>query len=232
VAWLDEHPNPNLPQQRKPRRGTPSGVVVVHTAENTPDWVAFDGGAEAVARYISTRDSYGSYHSLADSDSAIRVVDWWNEAFHDGTDRGNWHEVGLSVATRADTWPLAPKAWRDGAIDHLAREAAAYARWLKAERGIVIPARRLTRDESERRVPGFIAHGQRDPGRRTDPGDAFPWAQFLDRYRHHAADVLGIANVTTPELFTVSQYDEIMAAAPKPPRSSSATPGHPGPRCG
>lgn len=204
MAWLDDNPNRTLNQQRIGRREAVSGVFVVHSAENTPDHVAFDGGAESVRDYIGRRDSYGSYHFLADSDSRPQLVEWWNEAFHDATDRGNWHEVGGSIATRADVLPLAPKAWRDNAIDNLARGFADAARWLKGERGIVVPARRITREESQRRVPGFIAHGSRDPGRRSDPGfDQNPelWDQFLDRYRFHAADVLGTRSTptTTPD---------------------------------
>lgn len=193
MALLDEQPNPNLPQQRVGRREPVSGVLVPHSAENTPDYVAFDGGAEAVWHYIRARTTYGSYHFLADSDSRPQIVDWWNEAFHDATDRGNWHEIGGSLATRADVLPLAPRAWRDAAIDNLAGGFADAARWLRNERGIIVPPRRITRAESQDRKPGFIAHGSRDPGRRSDPGfDQNPelWDQFLDRYSVHAADVL------------------------------------------
>lgn len=215
MALLDQYPNKTLKQQRKPRREAVSGVFVLHSAENTPDYVAFDGGAEAVWNFIRTRDTYGSYHFLGDSDSRLQVVDWWNEAFHDATDRGNWHEIGGSIATRADVLPLAPKAWRDAAIDNLARGFADAARWLKAERGIVVPARRISRAESQNRVPGFIAHGSRDPGRRSDPGfDQNPelWTQFLGRYAHHAADVLGTRPTPKPKPTPNTEETELMAA--------------------
>lgn len=180
MAYLDTHP-PERPQFRSPRRQPVSGVVVVHTAENTPDTVAFDGGAEAVANFIQGREDPGSYHDLCDSDSCINLVAYWNEAFHDGTG-SNRHSYGVSVATRADVWPLVPKAWRDGAVKQAAAAAARYARWVKNTRGIVIPARRITRAQSEQLEPGFISHAERDPARRTDPGAAFPWQQFLTEY--------------------------------------------------
>jgi len=186
-AYLVDHP-PVRDQFRSPRREEPSGVTVLHTAENTPDTVATDGGAEAVARFIVTRTTPGSYHTLVDSDSRLRLIPWEMEAYQDGTG-SNRHAVGLSVATRADWWPWAPKAWRDGAIENLAQAAAEYARWLYARRGIVIPPRRITREESERRVPGFISHAERDPDRRSDPGAWFPWTQFLTRYAELTADL-------------------------------------------
>jgi len=180
MGWLDTYP-PKRSQFRRPRRANASGVVVVHTAENTPDYVAFDGGAEAVANFIRGRSDPGSYHDLADSDSAINLVSYDCEAFHDGTG-SNPHSYGVSVATRADVWPLAPRAWRDGAVRQAAMCTARYARWLKATQGIIIPARRISRAQSEARQPGFLAHGDRDPGRRHDPGLHFPWAAFLHAY--------------------------------------------------
>lgn len=180
AAYLIDHP-PKSPQYRTPRREKPSGVITVHTAENTPDFVAYDGGAESVALWISRRTDPGSYHDLVDSDSAILLVPYTAEAFHDATG-GNRHSLGLSIATRADVWPLAPQRWRDGAIEQAARAAHRQAVWIRRQTGITVPARRITRAESEARVPGFISHAQRDPTRRTDPGAEFPWAGFLARY--------------------------------------------------
>lgn len=194
MAWLNDHP-PARSQFRHPRREPVSGVIAVHTAENTPDYVAFDGGAEAVARFIQGRDTPGSYHELCDSDSYINLVEWTDEAFHDGTGT-NPHSLGLSFATRADVWPLAPKAWRDGAINIGAKRAAAYAKFVRAERGIIIPTRRLTAEQARNRVPGFVTHALLDPTRRTDPGSAFPWEQFFARYTYHLA---GTTPAPTPE---------------------------------
>lgn len=195
MAYLDDHP-PASRQFRCPRRAANSGVVVVHTAENTPDFVAFDGGAEAVASFISQRSDPGSYHDLCDSDSIINLVRYECEAFHDGTGT-NPHSYGVSGATRADVWPLAPEEWRKGCVRNMALAARRYADWLFTRTGIVIPARRITRDQSTLRTPGFISHAERDPGRRTDPGAGFPWNDFLATF----------AGGSPPEPIPVSEDD-------------------------
>lgn len=180
MAWLNDHP-PKRSQFRHPRRDDPSGVIVVHTAENAPDTQGGDGGAEAVANFIRNRTDPGSYHDLVDSDTVIQLVEYGDEAFHDGTG-SNPHSLSISFATRAATWPSLPAAWVEGAIELGAQRAAVQARWVKDQTGIVVPARRISRDESERKVPGFISHALRDPTRRSDPGSTFPWDQFLARY--------------------------------------------------
>jgi hypothetical protein len=199
----------NRPVRRQfqcPRRSKPSGVMVVHTAESTPDYVAFDGGGEAVAKFIRTRTTAGSYHDLVDSDSTINLVPYDCEAFHDGTG-SNSHSYGVSVATRADVWPLAPQRWRDGAVRQAAAASRGYADWLRTTRGIVVPPRRISRAESERRIPGFITHAERDPARRSDPGRAFPWDQFLSLFADGAQE----EDDMTPEEYTRLVREAIQA---------------------
>lgn len=180
-AYLDLHP-PARSQFRCPRREDPSGVAVVHTAESVMDTVGVDTGAEAVARFIRGRAEPGSYHDLVDSDSWVRVVRWECEAFQDATG-SNPHGYGLSFACSYLDWTKMSKARRDAFVERGARAAAAWARWVRTETGIVVPARRITRAQSEARVPGFIAHAERDPARRKDPGlTQFPWTQFLRRF--------------------------------------------------
>jgi hypothetical protein len=179
AAYLIDHP----PAQRqfRPRAAKPSGVIVVHTAESTPDWVGHDTGAENVAAFIARRSDYGSYHDLCDSDSIVNLVPYDQAAYHDGTG-SNDHSYGVSAATQAHKWSEAPREWREATVRNMARAAARYARWLKTNHGIDVPARRISRPKSEARVPGFISHGERDPGRRTDPGNEFPWQDFLNYY--------------------------------------------------
>lgn len=202
AAYLVDHP-PARAQYRRPRRQSVSGVIVLHTAENTPDTVATDGGAEAVAAFIARRSDPGSYHWLADSDSHLLVVPLEWEAFHDGTGT-NPHSVGISAATRADWWPHAPRAWRDGCVANMAGAARDAAAWIHHSTGTVVPARRITAAQARNREPGFVTHAELDPGRRTDPGRAFPFDQFFAAYQEHDdmpladADVNKIVAAQTP----------------------------------
>lgn len=180
MAYLDDHPNRTLAQQR-PRRDKPSGLIVVHTAESALDESSADTGAEGVARYISERTTYGSYHRLADSDSVVAVARFEMTTYGDGTGSNDF-AIHISFACRAADWPRMSRERREAFIRNGARAAAEAARWLKAEHGITVPARRVSRAESDRRVAGFISHGERDPGRRSDPGPAFPWDLFLRFY--------------------------------------------------
>lgn len=176
MAYLDDHP-PRLRQFRD-RGTTPSGVIVVHTAESLPDETGPDTGAENVARFIVGRDTYGSYHDLADSDSVINLVRYDQQAYGDGTG-SNPHAYHVSAATQAHRWPTLSPEWREATVRNMAKAAARYAGWLDATHGRTVPARRITREQSDRRIAGFISHAERDPGRRTDPGPAFPWDLFL-----------------------------------------------------
>lgn len=174
--------NPPARRQFKERGTKPSGVIVVHTAESTPDWVSHDSGAESVAKFIRGRSTPGCYHDLCDSDSIVNLVPYHLQTYHDGTG-SNPHSYGVSAATQAAKWNAAPKEWRKNTVRNMAKAAARYAKWIKAEHGVTIPARRITRTQSSNRVPGFISHGERDPGRRTDPGASFPWEMFLNYYK-------------------------------------------------
>lgn len=211
MYYLQTHPQ-RVPQWRATRRNgaTPSGVVVLHTAENATDFRVHDLGAENVARFITTRTDYGSYHVLVDSDSTILLAPWSAETWHDT--RTNNHSVGISAAVRSADWS------RLGArghliVDRMARAAAQYARWLRTTRGITIPARTITQAQALARVPGFVAHGTLDPTRRSDPGRDFPWARFLATYTAEL-EVTPIAGGTAP-----AQNTTPAPVAPEPVRS-------------
>lgn len=212
--YLIDHP-PRIRQFRSPRREKPSGVVVVHTAEWFPDESGPDTSAENCAAFIARRTNYGSYHHLVDSDSIIQLVRFGDEAFHDATG-SNPHSYGVSAATQAAKWETVDKDWRDDTVLNMARATARYARWVKTNHGVIIPARRITRTQSEARTPGFISHAERDPARRTDPGKTFPWAMFLAEY----ADEIGAKVPTTTTLPSVSLSLIREAARVDPPRAS------------
>lgn len=180
-VYLEDHP-PARNQYRRRRRSPVTGAIVVHTAENTTDTDLPDGGAEAVAQFISRRtDAAGSYHSVVDSDSIVRVGKYEWEMFHEGTGGNRW-SLGLSFACRAAQWPTLPEQWVAGVLRHGANEAEAMARWVYNTVGVVVPAQRITPSEYRSGRPGFISHAELDPGRRSDPGPDFPWRVFLRLY--------------------------------------------------
>lgn len=195
MAYLDDHP-PRHQQFRCPRRQRPSGIIGVHTAESFPDESGPDTGAENVARFIRDRTNYGSYHLLADSDSIIQLVRFECVAYHIGTHGLNEHTIGISAATQAAKWHTLGAGYRDAMVRNAARAAARAVRWLQDNYGIVVPSRRITLAQALRGERGFLAHGDADPTRRTDPGATFPWGDFLAYY---AATMNGEDDMPTPQ---------------------------------
>jgi hypothetical protein len=177
TPYLRQH-QPARAQFRSPRRKRPTGLIVLHTAESVLDTVGPDTGAENVARFIRHRDTPGSYHDLVDSDSLLHLVAYGDEAFQDGTG-SNPFALSIAWALKAADWSrLTPKK----RAAFLAQGAAAFARqqrWLAAHGYPTTPLRRVTKAEADRGLPGFIAHGTRDPDRRTDPGADFPWQEWF-----------------------------------------------------
>lgn len=180
MAYLDDHPPAT--RQFRDRYATPSGLIVVHTAESKLDQIGEDTGAEGVAAFIARRSDPGSYHLLVDSDSIIDVVPFEMAAYGDGTG-SNEFAIHLSFACRATDWPGMDPARREAYLVNGAKAAREAATWLERVHGVTVPARRVTRAQSDQRAAGFISHGERDPGRRTDPGPGFPWDRFLTLFQ-------------------------------------------------
>ena len=86
----------------------------------------------------------------------------------------------------AADWPTLTPTRRAELVDTAGQMAAIAAEWL-IEQGLNPPAARLlTKTESDRPdASGFISHARRDPARRSDPGDQFPWTDFFAAYQRH-----------------------------------------------
>lgn len=184
MTYLLESRKQRTPQWNRVRRynSKPSGVCVIHTAEGN--------GASNVLNWICTRPDYGSYHRLVDAGSTLKLAPWSAETFHCRVT--NPHSVGISAAVFAKDWK---KLGADGRtiVDRMAIEAADFVTDMKG-RGITVPIKRISRTDALAKKPGFLAHGDTDPGRRSDPGKDFDWAYFFERVKHH----LGQDSTTPP----------------------------------
>lgn len=192
MAYLVDNP-PARSQYRHPRRAKPTGCLVIHSAENVPDLKPPDTGADAVAKFIVGRSDPGSYHVICDSDSAIQLVDFADEAFQDGTGSNPW-AIGISGAFQAHQWETLPLEWRQGVVDQMAQACLRASLWLKDVHGVTVPAVQLTREQSEAGKPGLISHALRDPARRSDPG-----GECLSRVTARFAELLGPRKPPVPK---------------------------------
>lgn len=184
-----DHPNRRSPQIGNPRRGgtSPSGTIVIHTAECAADLVGPDTSAEGVANYLTNRTTPGSYHRIVDSDSTVKYAPLGYETWH--CRFTNRWSIGISFAVQAHMWDKYPPSFVTEILRQGARTTADAIRDLKTYWGVDVPLARITREQALARRPGFIGHGETDPSRRSDPGPGFPWARFLDMVRAELAGV-------------------------------------------
>ena len=178
--------NPNRTQQyRHPRRARLSGMVAVHTAEGVMDDVGIDTGAENVASFIAGRIDYGSYHSLNDSDSTVRMAPDDHETWHVGADAHNWHAWGISAACRTVDWSP-NSAWTRATIRSMGAEIAAF--WSRNGFDVdQLAGRWLTREQALRHEAGLIEHGVAQP---ADRSDAWATLALRDTYRQMLTDAI------------------------------------------
>lgn len=189
--YLYAHPNPHAPVRSNgvrfwgyPQRQADVDILVVHTAENVPDTILPDGGAEAVARFQTSTDRPSSYHELVDADSHVLMLPPEAVAFGArGANADGWH---ISFATKAHMWRQLPASWVDATLERGAARLAAAAALFG------IPLVHITRAERDRGAKGVIGHGPLDPTRRTDPdgpNGGFPWDRFMDLARDQENNV-------------------------------------------
>ncbi len=174
-VYLEQFP-PHLNQFHKTRTAAVTGCIVVHDAENVIDLQGEDTGAEGVASFIRNRTDFGSYHTVFDSDSIVKMGRYEWTMFH-CVGANSW-TTSLSFACRTGDFQSMPADRLERFLRNGAVEAVDQIEWY-AGKGIQVPRRRLTAAEARAGRPGFIDHARMDPGRRSDPGQYFPWARFF-----------------------------------------------------
>lgn len=212
--YLIDNPNRAFKQYREVRRHGRAwrGLFVVHTGENNPNFTLSDAAALALARFIASRSTAGSYHVVFDSMRTIPMAPTRYECWHDTS--SNPFSVGGSFATQAHRWTTAPPAWRERILARGARWFAARADELFLSTGIDIEAVWLTRAQAMAGRTGFVRHGTMDPGRRSDP-----WpvgspsaARLLVLYRQYRVTGRYASNTPPPS------PDPSPAPPPPPPK--------------
>lgn len=207
VYYLEDNPNPNTAQYGWPRTWV-SGVVGVHTTESGVVPGGPDAGAENTAGFISRRSDYGSYHSLADYDSRIRLTRPTFAAWADVTN--NVHALSISGAMDAARWRDLTNERAAGIVRNMGIAAAELVQDAIAH-GVLAsppPARRITAAEAIAGTrAGFYGHGETNPGTRYDPGTNFDWDLFLSTY----AAAIGGTLTTLNSNITPIQEDIFMA---------------------
>lgn len=179
---LLDKPNQNGPFFYTSRRTCKHGVtpdrlphlIAVHTAESLPDFKGPDTSGEALAKYASTTTRSVSWHSTVDADGVVPMIPDSYVGFH--VVGYNTCSVGVEIATQAGKWVELAQAYPDWYRGIMGQAANQVAWWAKT---YDIPAKRITKEAADAGVRGIVAHADLDPKRRTDPGKAFAWSQFL-----------------------------------------------------
>lgn len=194
----------------------PPRVITVHTAENNPDLVGTDGGAEAVARFFASTSRRASVHKVIDSDSIVDLLPDTHRAIHS---KSAWRDsLSFEISYRAAWWGRNP-AYEA----RLLTQAAKICRNWVSRYGITV--RRIDLAEYQAGESGFIAHADLDPTRRTDPGPRFPWATFLTLIRDEEEDMLHQGDRNKDVLVLqnlLTQYHDLL---PEADRDKVPTPG-------
>lgn len=184
-TYFEQHP-PRLHQWQAVR--DPKGVAPFHEATGTIVIHTFEAnvslGTKRAADFLVNRtDRQASYHAVcgpASERDVIQMAPWGAAAWHE-THSNRW-SIGISMVAQAAAWGRISATQRTNLVKSAAYAAYLAASWLKKNRGITVPAKRITRAQAMNGRPGFIGHGEMDPGRRTDPGAGFPWDLFLSTY--------------------------------------------------
>jgi LysM repeat protein len=178
---------PKFVQARHYRKGRlkPVRLIVIHSMEMPEK----PSTAEGCARFFATTTRPASAHACVDSDSVVLCVRVKDTAFAaPGANADGYHIEHAGYAKQARREWLDPES--SATLAQSAVHAAEKARQLK------IPARRLTNAQLADGVSrGFVSHHQVSEvfkrSTHTDPGEGFPWPDYLTAVQAEMAALAG-----------------------------------------
>lgn len=92
--------NPHVETQFRDREQSLRSVIVVHTAGTEGSAGDPDERAENTASFIQSRETFGSYHLLGDTDSILQLESFDKAAYHDASGSNEW-SLSISLAILA-----------------------------------------------------------------------------------------------------------------------------------
>ncbi len=122
--------------------------------------------ATSVAKYYAKSNRKTSTHVLIDNKSRIDLLPDTFTAYH--CEKSNDKSLGLEICYYSDKWGTDPKLEMQ-----IYKNIAQWSAQKMKEHDI--PLRKLTINEWNSGVKGFISHSQCNPSSRVDPGPNFDW---------------------------------------------------------
>lgn len=180
-------------------------LIVIHTTEGS----AHGQSAEDGAAYDARRTDGTSAHYFVDSGSVVQCVRT-NDQAHTARAQGNRRGIQYELCGRAG-WSAA--TWRGDYQQAMLKRAARQCARDAKKWGI--PVRHLTVAQVADGAKGFCGHWDitrafpQDRGSHTDPGDDFPWSQFLDMVRTELAPEKEEDMATTQEIADLLHLEKL-----------------------
>ena len=185
--------------------------VVLHTSENS----LMRSSAAAVAKWQNTQEGmlsggtkrYSGYHFLVDRNGILAQCNPDDtKAYHAGKSialgdvegRGSNDQIGVAMVARAHKMPYTDQNSETQALDYLLNGVAQLVVLLEERYGI--PPQRITREDYLKGRRGWLGHMDvaRPLGRKSDPGEHFPWELLTDKVRKLTAPVVHSAGEHPP----------------------------------
>ena len=162
-------------------RKRPLRLIVIHTME-APEG---ENTAENIAAYFASGAVVASAHACVDQDSVVVCLPMSDTAFAAPGANADGYQVEHAGYAAQDA-----AGWADAASQAMLRISAAHTREIALAAGI--PLRHLSDSELAAGAAGFVGHDQVSRVYKLsdhwDPGENFPWSQYMDLVNNGEAE--------------------------------------------